>query len=72
MKIATLTEEQKDNLYVTYDNKKFCLFCKENFGFTFIAAFKDKYDLEEAVQRYKLNPSLDHGVNIQFVKESND
>ena len=72
MKIATLTEEQKDNLYVTYDNTKFCLFCKENFGFTFITAFKDKYALEEAVRQYKLNPSLDHGAGLQFVKESND
>ena len=68
-KIATLTDKQKENLYLTYDNTKFCLFCRENFGFTFITAFKDKADLDEVVNKYGLRPCMDQGASMKYMAD---
>ena len=69
MKITSLTEEQKENLFVTY-NQKYCVFCKENFGFTFLEAFLDKRSLDEVVNRYHLKPKMDQGATMVYLSEA--
>lgn len=70
MNLASLTQEQKENLFLTYDATKYCLFCKEKFGFTFITAFKDSLSLNEAVSLYNLRPSMDQGAGMRYMQET--
>lgn len=70
MRIAELTAEQKENLFVTYDNQKYCLFCQETFGFTFLKAFVDKQSLDEEVNRYHLRPKMDQGASMVYLSDA--
>lgn len=69
MKPLILTDEQRANMHVTYDSGKYCLYCKEGFGFVFLSSYLSKEDLIADMKLNKINPKLDRGAALKYLTE---
>ena len=65
-----LTDVQRENMHVTYDSRKFCLYCKEGFGFVFLSSYLSKDDLKADLKLNGItNAKFDHGASLKYLEE---
>ena len=70
MKQLDLSDKQRESIFVTYDQKKYCLYCKEPFGIYFLAAYTDYLDMVADFDFNGISPRFDHGATIQSLIDS--
>lgn len=70
-KPLVLTDDQRNNMFVTFDTNKFCLYCKERFGFTFLSSYLTKEDLKQDLELNGItNAKFDHGASMMYITET--
>lgn len=68
-KPLVLTDDQRANMFVTYDANKYCLYCKEGFGFVFLSSYLTKEDFKADMELNNIKPQMDHGASLVYLNE---
>ncbi len=58
MKPLNITDEERDNMFVTFDTNKYVLYCKKPYGFLFLSTYQTKEDFETDMELNNIKPQI--------------
>jgi len=69
MKPLNLTDDERNNMHITYDMNKYCMYCKGETGLWFVSSYLSKEDLKEDMKLNNIKPVFDHGAAMKYLEQ---